>query len=377
MIYRPLGQTGMNISSLGFGCMRLPIIEEENKKIIDQPKVDEMFQKAFELGVNYFDTAWFYNDFLSEAAVGKALKSFRDKVYVSTKCPSHLVKKPGDYTRFLKQQLERLDMEYIDLYHFHGISYEGFLKIEKETGWLAEARKARKEGLIKHIAFSFHDKPENMIKLIDLGHFESVLCQYNLIDQSNKDSIKYAKEKGLGVIVMGPLGGGRVSGLPKELTKELKIGVQSNVELALRFVFSNPDIDCALSGMENRFMVEENAGLSEERSELEQEEITSLNTVMEKNSKLADLYCTGCNYCMPCPFDVNIPQIFKMMNYYRVYNIKDYAVKGYAEIGTSDFVKGKRADACTDCGVCETKCPQKIEIRKQLKESHSVLSTSI
>jgi len=377
MIYRPLGNTGLDISSLGFGCMRLPMIEKNDKKIIDQSKVDKMFQKAYELGVNYFDTAWFYNDFLSEAAVGKALKPIRDKVYVSTKCPSHLVKEPGDYTKFLKQQLERLDMKYIDIYHFHGIGYESFLKTEKETGWLAEARKAKEEGLIKHIAFSFHDKPENMIKLIDLGHFESVLCQYNLIDQSNKDAIDYAKEKGLGVIVMGPLGGGRVSGLPAELTKELNIGVQSSVELALRFVFSNPNIDCALSGMEDMAMVEENAGLSEKRSELAPEEVIVLNNVMEKNSKLADLYCTGCNYCMPCPFEVNIPHIFKMMNYHRVYNIRDFAVKGYAEIGTNPWVKGKKADACTDCGICETKCPQKIEIRKQLKESHKALSASI
>lgn len=377
MIYRPLGNTGMKISSLGFGCMRLPMIEERDKKIIDQKKVDEMFQRAYELGVNYFDTAWFYNDFLSEAAVGKALKPIRDKVYVSTKCPSNLVKEPGDYTKFLKQQLVKLDMEYIDLYHFHGIGYEKFLEIEKETGWLAEAHRAKEEGLIKHIAFSFHDKPENMIKLIDMGDFESVLCQYNLIDQSNKNAIDYAKGKGLGVIVMGPLGGGRVSGLPTELTKELNIGVQSSVELALRFVFSNQNIDCALSGMESLAMVEENARLSEERSELAPEEVTVLNSVMEKNSKLADLYCTGCNYCMPCPFEVNIPHIFKMMNYHRVYNIKDFAIKGYAEIGINPWVKGKRADACTDCGVCETKCPQKIEIRKQLKESHKALSASV
>lgn len=377
MIYRPLGKTGINISSLGFGCMRLPMIEKGEAKEVDQKRVDAMLRKAYELGVNYFDTAWFYNDFLSEAAVGKAIKSFREKIYLSTKCPSHLVKKPGDYTEFLHKQLKRLDTDYIDLYHFHGVSYEGFLKIDEETGWLEEAKKAKEAGLIRHIAFSFHDKPENMIKLIDMGHFESVLCQYNLIDQANAEAISYASEKGLGVIVMGPLGGGRVSGLPVELTKELNIGVQSSVELALRFVFSNPHIDCALSGMENMDMVEENVIHSEERSDLAPSEVAALKTVMEKNIKLSDLYCTGCNYCMPCPFEVNIPHIFKMMNYYRVYNIKDFALKGYAEIGTNQWVKGNRADACTDCGVCETKCPQKIEIRKQLKESHLTLSVSV
>jgi uncharacterized protein len=377
MIYRPLGKTGMNISSLGFGCMRLPMVEKDGKKIIEQDKVNSMFAKAYELGVNYFDTAWFYNDNLSEAAVGKALKPFRDKVYVSTKCPSHLVKEPGDYTKFLLEQMKRLDVDYIDLYHFHGIGYNGFLEIDEKTGWLEEARRAKEQGLIRHIAFSFHDKPENMIKLIDLGHFESVLCQYNLIDQSNREAIAYAKEKGLGVIVMGPLGGGRVSGLPKELTDKLGIDVGSSVELALRYVFSNPHIDCALSGMESTVMVEENAAISEERSELDPAEVSALTNLMNKNAKLSDLYCTGCNYCMPCPAEVNIPHIFKMMNYHKIYNIKDFARKGYAEIGINPWIKGKRADACTDCGICETKCPQKIEIRKQLKESHQVLSASV
>jgi predicted aldo/keto reductase-like oxidoreductase len=374
MIYRPLGKTGMKISSLGFGCMRLPMIEENNRKVIDQDKVDAMFSKAFELGVNYFDTAWFYNDGLSESAVGKALKEIRNKVYISSKSPGHLMKKPGDYRRILETQLERLDTDFIDLYHFHGIGYDNFLEIDKATGWLEEACKAKEEGLIKHIAFSFHDKPENMVKLIDLGHFESVLCQYNVIDQKNKESMAYASDKGLGVIVMGPLGGGRVSGLPAELTKTLNIKVKSNAELALRFVFSNPHIDCALSGMENMSMLLENAEISEQRTELNPEEVRSINSVMTENAKLSDLYCTGCNYCMPCPAEVNIPHIFRMMNYYKVYNIKDFAQKGYAEIGTNDWVKGKRADACTECGICETKCPQKLEIRKQLKESHLALS---
>ncbi|MBN2659166.1 MAG: aldo/keto reductase [Spirochaetales bacterium] len=373
MIYRPLGNTGIEISSLGFGCMRLPMIDNGDKKIVDQEKVNGMMAEAYRLGVNYFDTAWFYNDFQSEEAVGKAIKSFRDKIYLSTKCPSHLVKEPGDYTKFLKEQLKRLDTDYLDLYHFHGIGYDGFLEIDEKTGWLEEAKKAKEEGLIHHIAFSFHDKPENMIKLIDLGHFESVLCQYNLIDRSNSEAIAYAAEKGLGVIVMGPLGGGRVAGLPEEVTESLGIKVKSSVELALRYVFSNPHIDCALSGMENIDMVRENASVSEERAELAADEAAAISELMEKNGKLADLYCTGCNYCMPCPAEVNIPHIFKMMNYHKIYGITDFAKKGYAEIGTNQWVKGKRADACTDCGLCETKCPQKIEIRKQLKESHLAL----
>ncbi len=377
MIYRQLGKTGIKISSLGFGCMRLPMVEKNGKKVIAQDKVDEMFLKAYELGVNYFDTAYFYNDNLSESAVGRAVKSFRNNIYISSKSPGYLIKKPGDYRRILDEQLTKLDTGYIDVYHFHGIGYDNFLETDKVSGWLKDAFQAKSEGLIRHISFSFHDEPENMIKLIDLGYFESVLCQYNVIDQSNRDAMKYAANNGLGVIVMGPLGGGRVAGLPSELTESLNIDVKSNAELALRFVFANPDIDCALSGMENMNMLLENTATSEQRTELTREEAESITGVMAENEKLANLYCTGCGYCIPCPEEVNIPHIFKMMNYYKVYDIRDFAKNGYTEIGTNQWVKGRRADACTECGICETKCPQKIEIREQLKESHRTLAASV
>lgn len=374
MIYRELGNTGLKISSLGFGCMRLPMVEMGGKKVVEQDKVDVMMHKAYELGVNYFDTAYFYNEFLSEAALGTAIKDFRDEIILSSKSPGHLVKKPGDYRRLLEEQLTRLNVDHLDIYHFHGIGYESFLSIDKASGWIKDAQQAKDEGLFNHMAFSFHDEPENMKKLIDLGLFESVLCQYNVIDRKNEDAMAYASEKGLGVVVMGPLGGGRVVGLPAELTKSLNIEVKSSVELALRFVFANPNIDCALSGMENVDMLLENVAVSENRDELTSVERSAISEVMVENEKLAQLYCTGCEYCMPCPFEVNIPHIFKLMNYNKIYNLVDYAKKGYAEIGENPWVKGKRADACTECGVCETKCPQKIEIINQLKESDLALA---
>ncbi len=370
MIYRDFGNTGIKISSLGFGCMRLPMIKLNGKDIIDQEKVNEMMLRAYELGVNYFDTAYFYNNGLSEAALGKAIKTFRDKIYISSKSPGHLLNKKGDYRRILEEQLNRLQVDYLDFYHFHGIGYDGFFKTDKKTGWIKAAEQAKREGLIKRISFSFHDKPENMIKLIDLGLFESVLCQYSVIDRANEDAMAYAKSKGLGVIVMGPLGGGRVAGLPKEISQKLNLETSSNAEMALRFVFANPNVDCALSGMENIQMVEENAVISSKREPLTNEEVKSITQLMQENESLSKLYCTGCGYCMPCPAEVNIPEIFKMMNYYKIYGIHEYARNGYADIGVNEWVPGKRADACTECGLCEEKCPQKIEIRSQLRESH-------
>lgn len=373
MEYKKFGNTGIEISRLGFGCMRFPMTKAGGKDVVDEEKTIEMLLKGYELGINYFDTAYFYCEGLSENTLGKALKGIRDKVYVSTKSPGHLLKKEGDYRRILEEQLAKLDMDYVDFYHFHGIGYEGFLDLDKKTKWLSEAQKAKEEGLIKHISFSFHDKPENMIKLIDLGVFESVLCQYNAIDRSNEEAISYAKSKGLGVVVMGPVGGGRVSGLPKEVAEKLGIKVNSNAELALRFVFSNPDIDCALSGMGNIDMVVENCSTASNINPLSNDEIDAINNMMEENKRLSELYCTGCSYCVPCPQGVNIPHIFKMMNFYKIYGIEEYSRNGYAEIGTNPWVPGKRADACNECGACEKKCPQKIKIREQLKECHKAL----
>jgi len=374
MINKDFGITGVKISSLGFGCMRLPMIKVNDKEVIEQEKVSEMLKRAFEYGVNYFDSAYFYNNGLSEEALGKAVKNFRDQIFISTKSPGHLIKKPGDYRRILEEQLKRLDIDFIDFYHFHGIGYDGFFKIDKRSGWIEDALSAKAEGLIKHISFSFHDDPKNMIRLIDLGLFESVLCQYSVVDRSHEAAMAYAKQKGLGVVIMGPLGGGRVAGLPFELTRKLGIEVKSNAEMALRFVFANPNVDCALSGMGTLAMVEENARISANRQPLSPSEVEAINAVMLENEKLSDLYCTGCGYCQPCPQKVNIPEIFKMMNYFKVYKIEEYARDGYAQIGVNEWVPGTRADACIECGECETKCPQKLPIMDQLKECHDVLS---
>ncbi|MDQ2087218.1 aldo/keto reductase [Herbivorax sp. ANBcel31] len=373
MRYTKFGDTGVNISKLGFGCMRFPMIKINDKDVVDEDKTIEMIKRAYELGVNYYDTAYFYCNNLGENALGRALKGIRDKIYLSSKSPSHLIKKEGDYRRMLEEQLRKLDVEVIDFYHFHGIGYQSFIEIDKKSNWLDEAIKAKQEGLIKHISFSFHDKPEEMKKLIDLNVFESVLCQYNVIDRSCEDSIRYAKEKGLGVVVMSPVGGGRVSGLPKNVAHKLGLKVNSNAELALRFVFANDNIHCALSGMGDINMVEENATTASNAETLSKDEVDAINKMMKENEKLSKLYCTGCGYCMPCPKGVNIPHIFKMMNYYRVYGIIDYSKDEYAKIGTNPWIEGKRADACNQCGACETKCPQKIQIRKQLKDCHEAL----
>ncbi|MCL2647799.1 MAG: aldo/keto reductase [Phycisphaerales bacterium] len=347
--------------------MRLPT-KEKGKNVPDVEVSVALLRKAVERGVNYFDTAVFYNERLSEQTLGQAMRGLRDKIYLSTKCPGWESQKPGDYRRTLEAQLKRLETSYIDFYHFHGISYDNFFETDQRTGWIDDARKAKEEGLIKHISFSYHGKSGDIQKLVDLGLFETMLCQYNVLDRSNEEGMKYAKSKGLGVAVMGPLGGGRISGLPKKTAEKLGIKAVASAELGLRFVASNPNVDVLLSGMSSETQLEENVEYVSRLASLSASELDAIDTMMKENKRLAELYCTGCKYCVPCPHGVEIPHIFKMVNYHRIYGIKEYAKKWYDGIGTGDL-KGKKADACTECGECEEKCPQKIEIRKQLKEA--------
>ena len=372
MQYTKYGNTDAVVSKLGFGCMRLPV-KERGSSVPDEEKTVAMLKKAIDLGVNYFDSAYFYHGGESERMLGLAIKGVRDKVYIATKSPGGHNKEPGDYRRLLEQQLERLGVSYIDFYHFHGISYDGFFEVDKRSGWLSAAQKAKDEGVIKHISFSFHGKPEDMAKLADTGVFESVLCQYNVLDRANEEGIAYVKSKGLGVAVMGPLGGGLITGLPDELAKQLGVRAAGTAELGLRFVATNPNVDVLLSGMSSEAQLIENVEYVSRIEPLSEEEKAAIIKMADESKRLADLYCTGCNYCSPCPQTVEISNIFEYVNLYKVYGAKEYAKNRYDGIGTG-WSSGKKADACNECGQCEEKCPQKIEIRKQLKEAVEIFA---
>ena len=375
MQYTEFGKTGIKVSRLGFGCMRFPFTEVDGKKVFNEEESIRMMHRAMELGVNYFDTAPGYCDTISEIIVGKALKGRRDQVYLSTKYPTE-VGTGDDYEKKLEISLNKLDTDYIDFYHFWGISLDTWeKKLDTPDGPLARALKLRDQGVIRHISFSFHDKPENMMEIIrrGQGQLASVLCQYNLLDRANEDAIAFAHEQGMGVTIMGPVGGGRL-GAPSQVIQDLLPGkVQSSAEMAPRFVMNNPNVNIALSGMSSMEMVEENARVASDMSPLSAEENARVDAMLEENRRLAELYCTGCNYCMPCPKGLNIPEIFKMMNYHRVYGLTDYAKKTYAAIGSGNL-KFQNAASCVGCGQCEKKCPQHLHIREQLRVTHDTLS---
>ena len=365
MQYREYGKTGLRVSVLGFGAMRLP-----------RSKPDlaiEILRRAFDLGVNYVDTAARYGLGKNEALVGKAIKGRRDQVYVATK--NHCKKESAEeWQRYLDRSLEVLDVDYIDFYHLHTLKWDVYRKHLLPSGIVERFRKARDEGLIRHTCFSCHDKPENIVKLIDTGEFEGVLVQYNLLDRANEEVIAYAHEKGLGVAIMGPVAGGRLA-FPSAKLQGVVREVKSTPEIALRFVISNPYVTLALSGMNSIEMVEENAAIASREEPLSAEERQRVLEALQECERLSDLYCTGCRYCMPCPHYVDIPRNFEAMNYYQVWGLKEHARSRYKKLGRPTKTRRvvRWAEACVECGECEPKCPQNIPIRARLKETAATL----
>jgi len=390
MIYRDFGKTGKKISALGFGCMRLPEIkiaemsEEEIKAregrswyenqrddtwIVDEEKAIPLLKAAYDAGVNYFDTAQFYCHFKSQATVGKAVKLMdREKVMVATKIPMAEVETTADFRRMLEMQLGLLDMDYIDFYHFHGINKGVFDEKIMGFGLKKEVQKALDEGLIKHISFSFHGDVKDIPYIVETFEmFSSALLQYNLLDRSNEENINYLAGKGIGVTVMGPIAGGRLS-MPSELSGKLLGKDISTPELALRFVLGNKNVSSAVSGMQDLTMLEGNVKVANMEVPMTEEDFGKAALMMEELKKFSDLYCTGCNYCLPCPKEINIPHIFNAYTYHNVYGLSTQAKRMW------EAKRGTPLSECTSCGVCNEKCPQQIKVMEKLQEVAGILS---
>lgn len=372
MNYRKMGNTNEMISLLGFGCMRLPEYEQEGKWFIDEAKAIAMLQMAYQQGVNYFDSAPYYCHSNSEIVLGKALKEYREKVFLSTKLPLNEVNDKSDFWRLLKKSLLRLDTDYFDFYHFWALNRQTFHNKVLKYNLIEEALEAKKQGLIKHLSFSFHDEPEVIKEIIDQGkHFSSMLVQYNLLDRKNEEMIEYAYKKGLGVVIMGPVGGGRLASPSNSFGQKLTIKTQSTYELAFKFVLSNPYVTCALSGMEDINMVNKNIEVVSDFNCLMKDELETIDEALVNLKKFSDLYCTGCKYCIDCPSNIQIHHLFQLYTYYNVYGLEEYAKIAYDKY-YKDNTKGQISN-CQECGLCESVCPQKLNIIKELKKVHQVL----
>jgi hypothetical protein len=371
MVYRTLGKTGLRVSQLGFGAMRLPMVGEGADALIDRDRAIPMIHRAFEAGVNYIDTAVGYCNQDSQRVVGTALKGWRDRIVLSTK-NHYFGEDEKAWWDLLEQSLERLEVSCIDIYNHHGVNAGSYAEhvAPRLSIWM---RKAQKQGLIKHICCSFHDNNAALMQLVASGYPSVITLQYNLLDRQLEEGIAAAHAAGIGVVAMGPVAGGRLGDTSSALGGIVP-GIARVPELALRFVLANPNVDVALSGMGTLQMVEENVRICADPVSLSAADQTAITTQLERLKKMADLYCTGCNYCMPCPQGVAIPTIFECYNRGRVYGSWVTAKAGYAGIGAGSWDPGRKAFVCTDCGGCETKCPQHLPIREKLKEAAAALA---
>ncbi|MCL2433173.1 MAG: aldo/keto reductase [Clostridia bacterium] len=360
MQYRPFGNTGFQISALGMGGMRFPYVP--GTETLDFEKSVEIIHRAFELGVNYIDTAPYYMHDQSQKLMGMALKGWHGKVRVSTKC-GHDISVPKNLRLGVEQSCATMGIDYIDFYHMWGLDWKGFEnKMTPES--IAELHKLKAEGLIKHISFSFHGPPDDMKKLADTGIFESVLCQYNIVERGNEEAIKYCREKGLGTVIMGPLAGGRLGPTAQKAAEMIDQKGPSFAQRGLGFVLGNPDVCCALSGMGSIADVEENAATASDFATITPQEREEIYNTFYHHHALAGLYCTGCDYCQPCPAGVDIKGVFDAYNLFRVHKEEQNARTAYAAIENNGTL-------CTDCALCEGKCPQKLTVRKFLKDAHN------
>ncbi len=253
MLYTIL-PSGIRASRLGFGSMRLPMLTIGDKEYVDVDQAIGMFHRAFELGVNYVDTGFMYNNDESEFVVGSAIEQWprKDEITVTAKCTKFRMARPGDLRRMLEHQLWKQRRSYFDYYLFHGVGWDNWHEIDARTGWIDEMAQAKSEGLVRRVGLSFHDKPEALLKLLDTGLMEMVTLQYNYLDRANEQVIAAAHARGLAVVVMGPVGGGRLAVIPKGLREAGTLSTANAAELALRFVLANPNVDIALSGMWSR-----------------------------------------------------------------------------------------------------------------------------
>lgn len=379
MQYRTLGNSGIKVSALGFGCMRLPTVEQGGK--IKRDEAIKLIRKGIDNGINYIDTAWTYHSGESEVVVGLALKDgYRERVTLVTKCPVGRKEftEPEHYDEHLDEQLQRLDEDCLDFYLFHALNKKTYEEKVLGLNLIDRAMKAKQKGRIKHLGFSFHDKPEVLKEIIDSGHFELMLVQYNIVDQVNHEMINYAGEKGLAVAIMGPVGGGRLAGkdMPDEMKNWLSPGRDNFADLAFKYVHSNPNVSVALSGMGNDEMLDDNLAIASrvDYNQMSGKEKESIDGIAERFKEMCDNICTQCKYCQPCPNEVSISFIFETLQRYQIYGDRESAKRYYSLIGKMPWAPGKDALACEECGECLEKCPQNIEIIEQLKSAHEVLT---
>lgn len=370
---------GNELSILGFGCMRFP----RKMGMIDMEETEKEIMAAYNAGVNYYDTAYIYPG--SEAAIGEIFKknNIRNKVHIATKLPHYLIKSIDDMERIFTEELKRLNTDYIDYYLMHMLTDAATWSRLKDLGieqWINEKKSS---GAIRQIGFSYHGNSEKFCELIDSYDWDFCQIQYNYMDehsQAGRRGLYHANKKGIPVIIMEPLRGGKlVNKLPEEAKKifeSYKIK-HTPAQWAFRWLWNQPEVTVVLSGMNSDEMVKDNINTAStvEVGELGPDEEAMLKNVVRAINSKMKVGCTGCGYCMPCPKGVDIPGTFAAYNR-RYSEGKFWSLVDYT-ICTALRPNSTAASNCVECGKCEKHCPQNIQIRKELKNASKTLETPL
>jgi predicted aldo/keto reductase-like oxidoreductase len=376
MNYRRFGKLDWQVSALGFGCMRLPIIGG-NAANIDEPEATRMVHYAIDHGVNYIDTAYPYHGGNSELFLGRALQGgYRDKIRLATKLPCWKVEATGDFDNLLNEQLGKLQTDHIDFYLLHGLNGERWPKM-RDLGVLPWAGQALADGRIRHLGFSFHDKYaafQEIVDATDLWTFCQI--QYNYMDienQAGTKGLQYAASKGLAVVIMEPLLGGKLVAPPDPVQAiwDTTAEKRTPADWALQWLWNQPGVSVVLSGMSTMQQVEENVASASASgvNTLAQSSLALFDQVRAKYNELCPIPCTKCEYCLPCPNNVAIPRVFAAYNEGMMYDKPDVMRQWYKQWIPAE----NQASACQACHECEEQCPQNIPISEWMPVVHQVL----
>ncbi len=372
MLTRVNQKNGEELSILGFGCMRFP----QKGVSIDEPRSIALIRSAIDQGMNYFDTAYFYHGGKSEALLGDALAGgYRERVKIATKLPPFMVSKLDGAKKIFENQCTKLKTDYIDYYLLHMLTDKATLDRMISIGVLDWLEQLKKEGTIRNIGFSFHGGKADFEQILTAYPWDFCQIQYNYLDENNqatKAGLQLAGSMGIPVIVMEPLRGGKlVNNLPDQVLKAFRgyDAERTPAEWALRWIWNHPEVTVLLSGMSDEQQLAENIELASKvtANSLSNEELEVFDRVKAIMLEKTKVPCTACAYCMPCPHGVDIPGCFAAYNDKYLLNAKDNRFKYMQTLGVMSK-KPAYASLCTECGKCELHCPQKISIRKELKQ---------